>query len=195
MKAKRKTTRKNTLKKQRKNFDTQEGYEFNFGNRQSSTGQSPNAQFWQPGRNKYGDPLPELREPKKRLSVTQANVLALFISNKIDSLRNARDMQHMLSLYRHAWPADNFTEAKMSRDLANLKKNWFLSADKGAPMILSEIEQSYMRKKTLYWLSDRHIKGELATDADRWVILNGEYIASEKVRKRTKLRGAKKTNG
>ncbi len=94
----------------------------------------------------------------------------------------------MLELYREKWPKDNFIESKMSRDLAKLKKHWFLSADKGPPMILSEIEQRYMRKKTLYWLSDKHIRGEISTDGDRWVILNGEYIATEKVRKRTKLR-------
>ncbi|WP_415282926.1 hypothetical protein [Candidatus Nitrososphaera sp. FF02] len=188
MKAKRKATRKNKPKIQRKNAEAQRRYERYFGNRLPNTKQPNEPQFWQPGRNKYGDPIPELEEPKKRLSVTEAKVLALFIANKIDNLQKAVDMKRMLELYREKWPKDNFIESKMSRDLAKLKKHWFLSADKGPPMILSEIEQRYMRKKTLYWLSDKHIRGEISTDGDRWVILNGEYIATEKVRKRTKLR-------
>lgn len=153
--------------------------------------------WYELGKNKHGEPLPPVTKPKLRLTPTQIKVLSLFIDNKIIDLQSAKSMLAMLELYKKSWPKDNFTEAKMSRDLANLAKNWFLSSDKGAAITLSDLEQSFMRTKTLYCQSQKVQNGELTADADRFVMLNGKYIASEKTRAKAKereLRKAKKND-
>jgi hypothetical protein len=73
----------------------------------------------------------------------------------------------------------------MSRDLKELRQDGFLDAKKAVPVRTSRVERSYAytnHKKTIFFLSENAKTGKLSIDADRWVLVNGAYIASARER-------------
>jgi len=119
---------------------------------------------------------------KARLTATQAKVLQLFKTNGTPKI-----MIEALAEYVAAWPEDRFTEAKMSRDLKELKQNGFLVSTVAVPNLLSRQTQSYgykPKKKMIFELSSNAKSGEIVIDANRWVVLNGRYIEFDESKRR-----------
>lgn len=129
--------------------------------------------------------------PKERLSKTEVKVLELFSLHNIDSEEKGQTMQQILAFYAGKWLNANFDGQKMSRDLKILKDNKFLQTAKGQPVMIDRSQQSYTwpkGKKARFWLSKQVLNSEILIDDDRWIMVNGVYIASEVKRARAKAR-------
>jgi hypothetical protein len=97
-----------------------------------------------------------------------------------------KTMLDALAEYVIQWPEDEFTTSKMSRDLKELRQDGFLDAKKAVPVRTSRVERSYAypnHKKTIFFLSEIAKTAKLAIDSDRWVMLNGVYLASARERR------------
>jgi hypothetical protein len=108
-----------------------------------------------------------------------------------------RSMLDALVEYRANWPGEDFSEAKMSRDLKELKADGFLDAKLARPKLRSKHELSYVfakRSKMTFSLSENAKAGKLGIDANRWVIVDGSYVAPEMTRQRVEAREKQKVN-
>ncbi len=146
--------------------------------------------WYKAGTGRNGTVVKPLSRPKARLTATQVKVLQLFL---VDD--KPKTMLDALATYNVAWPSDEFTTTKMSRDLKELKQDDFLVSKVTCPSLVNKHERSYVfteKKKMVFWLSEQAKTGKIAVDANRWVLLDGCYIAPETTRRRTETREKRK---
>ncbi len=152
--------------------------------RRAKTKRKVKQEWYAKGRTKYGDELKQ-RILKDRLSIIEVDLLTLFRKYKLESRSKAKSMLQMLSLYEREWPDRYFTTSLMSRYLQSLKDNWFLDYAKGLVVMTDKSEERYKPiRKALYWLSKKAKDETITVDKDRWIMINGEYVADEKTRAR-----------
>lgn len=136
-----------------------------------------------PGYTKDGVKLPDREMPKERLSPREFNLLTI-LRTHANTFDNAKPMRFILDKYTETF-SDYLESSLCSAALLILKENWFASLISGKTAIVNKhTEERKTTKKPKYYLSDMVNFGFLTVDPMRWVVLNGQHIASVKTRLR-----------
>ena len=144
--------------------------------------------FLRKGYSKNGTPLPVQTMPKQRLSAKEVKVLRL-----LNDGDKSMTMLETLKVAKKTYKDDHFTEALMSQHLKELKAAGFLESTVTRPSMLSRPEKAFTtKKKAVFCLSQKAKTGTLAVDSNRWVMVNGVYVAPFTLRQKTEQRESKR---
>jgi len=147
---------------------------------------------WRPlGYTKDGKPKPPRTKPKRQLSERETRVLCILENDKIDSAEKSLTMREVYARYLKKWPEDDYGHNLCSDNLEKLQQSWFVTMLPATQALVNRSTEAIRPiKKARFYLSEMALSGALKIDTSRWVILNGDYIASEKTRKRKDQRQA-----